>query len=259
VNVALKNLLQLGCQVSSWDLIVVANITNKLGSQALAKWNEHLGDTRKHPSHEELDAFLRCCIHLLSASTSVTSTVVDKPRNRNRSFVNHTSTQGYVNCSGLHSLAKCEGFLSLAVEQRSTLAREKRVCFNCLRSGHFTPKCPSKSRCARCRRPHHTLLHPEEGRTTRDIGTRESGAGDPGPQAVTSPSSVVGNAIFAHVQATLPKVPREDRGVLQHGSIFISQKVVGFQFARSWISVQLLALFQSFSGRHCGLSDSAST
>jgi hypothetical protein len=56
--------------------------------------------------------------------------------------------------------------------------------------------------------------HPEEGRTTRDIGARKSGVGDLGPQAVTSLSSVVGNNIVAHVQAALPKVPREDCGVL---------------------------------------------
>jgi hypothetical protein len=37
VNVALKNLSKLGCQVSSWDSIVVVNMTEKLGSQTLAK------------------------------------------------------------------------------------------------------------------------------------------------------------------------------------------------------------------------------
>jgi len=170
---------------------------DKLGSQALAKWNEHLGDTRKHPSHKELDAFLRCRIRLLSASTSVASTAVDKPRNRSRSFVNHMSTQGCVNCAGSHSLAKCVGFLSLAVEQRSTLAREKRVCFNCLRSGHFTPKCPSKSRCARCRRSHHSLLHPEEDRTAKTIANQATGS----ETTVPSTSSVTESAVVAHVQS----------------------------------------------------------
>jgi hypothetical protein len=34
-----------------------------------------------------------------------------------------------------------------------------QVRFNCLRSGHFTPKCPNKSRCMHCHRMHHSLLH----------------------------------------------------------------------------------------------------
>jgi hypothetical protein len=99
----------------------------------------------------------------LSVSTGAADTV-DKPRNRSRSLVNHVSTQGCVNSAGSHGLAKCEGFLSLAVEQRCTLAGEKRVCINCLRSGHFTPKCPSKSRCVHCRRTHHSLSRGRQDR-----------------------------------------------------------------------------------------------
>jgi len=46
------------------------------------------------------------------------------------------------------------------------------------------------------------------------MGAPESGAGDQGPQAVTSPSSVLGKAIVAHVQPTLPKFLQEDCGVM---------------------------------------------
>jgi hypothetical protein len=150
VIVALTNLSKLGCQVGSWNPIVVFVMTEKLGSQTLAKWNDYLGDIREYLSHKVLDAFLRSHIRSLSTSTSIAGTVVDKPRYRSRSFVNHVSTQGCVNCAGSHGLAKCEVFLSLAVEQRSTLAREKRICFNCFGSGYFTPKCPSKLRSICC-------------------------------------------------------------------------------------------------------------
>jgi len=64
--------------------------------------------------------------------------VTDNLRGKGCSFVHNVSVQNCGNCAGSHSLAKCEKFLSLAVEQRNTLAREKRVYFNCLRPGHFT-------------------------------------------------------------------------------------------------------------------------
>jgi len=86
-------------------------------------------------------------------------TVTDNLRNKSRSFVNNVSVPKYVYCPSLHSLENCEKFLLLSVEQRNTLAREMQVCFNCLQSGYFAPKCPSNSRCMHCRRMHHSLLH----------------------------------------------------------------------------------------------------
>jgi len=170
---------------------------DKLSSQTRAKWNDQLGDTREYPSYKELDAFLSSRIHSLSDSAGVANTVVDKPRNKSRSFVNNVSVQNCVNCAGSHSLAKCEKFLSLTVKQRSTLAREKRVCFNCLRSGYFTLKCSSKTRCVHCRRMHHSLLHSEENRTAKTIANQ---ALDSETQSVASTFSAVESAIVAHVQ-----------------------------------------------------------
>jgi hypothetical protein len=146
-------------------------MTEKLGSETRAKWNTKLGDVREYPSYKELNGR----IHSLSDFASVANTVVNNSRNEGHSFVNNVSVQNSVNCAGSHSLANCEKFLSLLVEQRSILAREKRICFNCLRSGHFTPKCSRKSRYVHCRRTHHSLLHPEEGRTTKTVVNQAPG------------------------------------------------------------------------------------
>jgi len=188
-------------------------MSEKFGPQTEAKWNEHLGDSKKSPLYKELGAFLNRRIHSLLASTDVAPTVVNNPQKRGRSVVHNVSVQNCVNCNASHGLAKCKKFLSLLVEQRRALALEKRACFNCLQLNHFA-QCSSKSRCARCRRSHHTLLHPEEDRTTRRIGKRESDTGNPESQPVASPSSAVGNDVVAHVQAAHPKLPRKDRGVL---------------------------------------------
>ncbi|PFX27003.1 hypothetical protein AWC38_SpisGene8307 [Stylophora pistillata] len=46
-------------------------------------------------------------------------------------------------------------------QERRKIAREHRLCFNCLKTNHQVKKCPSTKRCLkeRCGRPHHTLLH----------------------------------------------------------------------------------------------------
>jgi len=66
VSVAFAMLSKLGCQVSSWDPLLVFIVTEKLGSKTRAKWNDKLGDAREYLSYKELDAFLNGRIHSLS-------------------------------------------------------------------------------------------------------------------------------------------------------------------------------------------------
>jgi hypothetical protein len=79
VHVALLNVAKLGCQISNWDPLVVHIMSERLGPQTEAKWNEHLGDATESPSYKELDAFLNRRIHSLPASTGVAPIVVNNP------------------------------------------------------------------------------------------------------------------------------------------------------------------------------------
>jgi len=78
---------------------------------------------------------------------------------KTRSSVNNVSALKCVHCHGNHIVLKCEDFSRKSVTERSSLARQLKLCFNCLKPGHFTPKCPSRFRCTHCSRMHHTLLH----------------------------------------------------------------------------------------------------
>jgi len=212
VRVALINLTNLGCQIDNWDPFLVTIISEKFGPEMDAKWSEHLGASKKNPSYKELSDFLNCRILSLPTSNGVAPTAVNNPQKRG-SVVHNVSVQNCDNCNGSHGLAKCQRCRSLAVEQRRALVQEKRACFNCLRLNHFTQKCSSKSRCARCRRSHHMLLHMAEDRTTRSIGN-QSGAGDPESRLVANPSSAGEKDVVAHVQSAQLKAPRADRGIL---------------------------------------------
>ena len=72
-----------------------------------------------------------------------------------------TKASRCVFCSGKHRISKCETFMELSAAERYAAARDKKLCFNCLNSGHSYPTCPSTKTCFAqgCEEQHHTLLH----------------------------------------------------------------------------------------------------
>ena len=40
-----------------------------------------------------------------------------------------------------------------------TVIKDNDLCMNCLKSGHFSKHCPSLSKCRKCQKPHHILIH----------------------------------------------------------------------------------------------------
>ena len=68
-------------------------------------------------------------------------------------------------CSQRHNIEDCSTFKALNVNQRAQLAKEKRLCFRCLRypsnNDHMAKSCTLRGRCRieNCNRPHHPLIH----------------------------------------------------------------------------------------------------
>jgi len=182
-------------------------MSEKFSPKTQTEWNLKRGEyIKEYASYQEINAFLS--FRGLSDSTNELSFITDNSRNKSRSSVNSVSVLKCINCIGSHSLSKCEKFLSLSVGQCSTLAREKRVCFNCLRSSHFLPKCPNKSRCMHYRRMHHSLLHLAEDEITNVTVDQTPSADDSKTQTVSNASSVLGSAMIADVQTARREVPR---------------------------------------------------
>jgi len=70
------------------------------------------------------------------------------------------SSESYcVICEKAHALTGCSAFLALSPAERSTLCRNKGLCFKCTHSGHTARACKSSVRCIKCGGPHHALLH----------------------------------------------------------------------------------------------------
>ena len=61
--------------------------------------------------------------------------------------------------STTHRTWACEKFNEKSVKDRRMLVNEKRLCYNCLGTGHSVKDCPSNMRCRTCEKAHHTLIH----------------------------------------------------------------------------------------------------
>ena len=80
-------------------------------------------------------------------------------------------------CTGNHGLDVCTDFVKMTLPERLTIARDKRVCFNCLSGSHFSRKC-SRGPCGvqGCTSWHSKMLHGSFGRVKEES---KKGEADP--------------------------------------------------------------------------------
>lgn len=60
-------------------------------------------------------------------------------------------------CGLSHFLFKCPKYLALSRDGRETLLKNRKLCLNCLRPGHFARNCP-KGGCYRCEEKHNSTI-----------------------------------------------------------------------------------------------------
>ena len=81
-------------------------------------------------------------------------------------------------CGQPHRTAKCRGWGALTVRERRGIARERQLCYRCLRSGHLLFQCKEVERCGECQGKHHvTLCEKETGGRVRGPQGIEGGGG----------------------------------------------------------------------------------
>ena len=64
-----------------------------------------------------------------------------------------------VKCAQVHHLYYCKDFEKMTVKDRWALVRDRKLCWNCMQSGHGKDKCGSKHVCKLCKDKHHSMLH----------------------------------------------------------------------------------------------------
>ncbi|XP_023815989.1 uncharacterized protein LOC111948234 [Oryzias latipes] len=67
-----------------------------------------------------------------------------------------------------HSLHKCRKLMENPVEERIKFVQSEKLCFGCLKSGHNSKSCYSRSVCDKCQKPHPTCLHQEREKRDKE-------------------------------------------------------------------------------------------
>src|SRR4029434_2894412 len=62
-------------------------------------------------------------------------------------------------CGESRSIHKCQKLKGQSVYERKRFVLENKLCFACLRKGHFSKDCRNRATCALCKRRHPTSLH----------------------------------------------------------------------------------------------------
>nr|XP_054604914.1 uncharacterized protein LOC107372912 [Nothobranchius furzeri] len=70
-----------------------------------------------------------------------------------------------------HTLHKCRKMMEISVEERVKFVKAENLCFGCLKYGHNSKNCKSRSVCDRCQKPHPSCLHQD-----REKGDKEKRA-----------------------------------------------------------------------------------
>ncbi|XP_037821303.1 uncharacterized protein LOC119610239 [Lucilia sericata] len=181
INDCITNLSMLDIETDKWDVIFVYLCSTCLPDVTLDLWKQHHRSTNGLPTWKQMNEFLTSRYQTLESfadirsskphNTTVKNNSPQKPhtsRDVKKFNTYHTNVapNKSVNkptkcclCSDFHSLQKCPTFLKMSVEDRSSIVRNQKRCFNCLACSHDYKKCLSKFVCLYCKQKHHTLLH----------------------------------------------------------------------------------------------------
>ncbi|XP_011339965.1 uncharacterized protein LOC105280839 [Ooceraea biroi] len=114
--------------IDKWDTLIIYLARNKLDYQSECAWEEEVGQQKSDhmPTTKE---FLKFC------------------------------------SERCRTLEICSEFLRLSVQERLAIVKQKQLCINCLKSGHYAKECKA-SKCRKCSKVHNTLLHLEGERSS---------------------------------------------------------------------------------------------
>lgn len=158
----------------------------KLDENTTFEWHKHTQDSKETPEYQKLLDFVNLRAQASEASTSDSGKRMlknetrfvrkNQPVKHVNAFAADVSATQCVVCGDKHPLYACSRFKALPHEQKLSVLREHHICMNCLGADHYIKQCKSNSRCKRCQRPHHTLLHRETS--------------DPQPAAALQPATM---------------------------------------------------------------------
>lgn len=159
-NECLHALKNLGINVENWDIIVIYILCLKLDDESRKQWELKIsGNAEDLPTIEQFNSFLEQRFRALEFLDS------KNQRSSSSRYVTvkslHATAATCTWCQDDHKLAYCKKFGSLDVDKRRDFVRTNGLCFNCLGTNHSVFSCRQSTRCHKCKKKHHTILHLE--------------------------------------------------------------------------------------------------
>ncbi|KAJ0169499.1 hypothetical protein K1T71_015086 [Dendrolimus kikuchii] len=168
----LYGLQNLGVDISSWDIIVIFLVSQKLDPESRKLWEQKVTE-----SAQELPSLTMFEDYLENRYRSI-EFLDPKVQKQDKPNCNHVTTTTVINCSFCsdgHKLANCKKFSRETIDVRRAFVQSNHLCFNCLNADHTVFQCNMSTRCRLCKKKHHTLLHPKTPKSVIDhINTDQS-------------------------------------------------------------------------------------
>ncbi|XP_061388208.1 uncharacterized protein LOC133323285, partial [Musca vetustissima] len=147
--------------VGEWDPILIYLCSTKLPIETLTLWEQSLESHADLPKWSQMEEFLINRQQVLERISRIKTQKAPQSSRYNfgAQYNTNTNSNRCILCAKNHILRNCPRFNNMSASQRIEVAKEKRLCNNCLASGHTSQECVSMHRCMQCRKKHHTKLH----------------------------------------------------------------------------------------------------
>ncbi|XP_031634679.1 uncharacterized protein LOC116347982, partial [Contarinia nasturtii] len=194
-NSCLAGIKNLDILTDTWDPMIVFTLQEKLSPELRHKWEEERKGSHEPTTLKQFLEFLETRykissvlpprrIHIRPNHNDSSSLPTAEKSKRDTSMEEeeekqygadeydaayfHTRSDKCRICSAEHSIFSCPMFQNSEIALR--VAKEKKLCLNCLYDNHETEQCTSQFDCQRCKKRHHTLLH--DALSTMDPASR---------------------------------------------------------------------------------------
>nr|XP_012232430.1 PREDICTED: uncharacterized protein LOC105678032 [Linepithema humile] len=160
--------------VTAWDDFLVFIVSQKLDTESVKAWENHIGANKDPPLwHQFMDFLITRLRSLRAFENSRSSKSMTQPRAQTikahyqgqPATTKSGNTFSYGICKGNHTTTTCPQYVS-KTQQKLTLIRKHGLCFNCLKQ-HKIANCTSTRRCVNCGKKHHTSIHQETSKADK--------------------------------------------------------------------------------------------
>lgn len=149
---------------------LILEVIEKLPSYMFNKWKKFAVETKRRTNYyPDITSLVTFMMHqadeitdpVYGQSASSTSSFKQERQPKKQVFAVSDTSQSLscFLCNECHYLNQCSKFLAMSLKERYDFVLNKRLCRNCLHTGHIAGNCKRSSLCKHCKCKHNTVLH----------------------------------------------------------------------------------------------------